>query len=411
MGAPLRTSFPKDQIRVLLLEKVAPSAVEAFGAEGFQVEAVASALGEDELRARIGEAHLLVVRSRTFVTPAVLAEARRLLAVGTFCIGTDQVALGEANARGVPVFNAPFSSTRSVAELVIGEIIMLARQLGDRSAEVHRGQWRKVATGSREVRGKTIGLVGYGHIGTQVGILAEAIGLRVLFHDIVAKLPLGNARPCAGLGELLAQSDFVSLHVPDLPSTRDLIGAREIGAMKRGAFLLNASRGLVANLPALASALRSCHLAGAAVDVFPVEPQGAVDDFELELRGLPNVIMTPHIGGSTEEAQAAIGREVATSLIKFVNEGATTGAVNFPAVELPPAPGTHRILNVHRNVPGVLREINRIVSDLGANIRAQLLSTDPHIGYLIMDLDEDVSHEVMSAVAALPTNIRTRILY
>lgn len=411
MGAPLRTSFPKDQIRVLLLEKVAPTAVEAFAAEGFQVEAVASALSEDELRARIGEAHLLGVRSRTFVTPAVLAEARRLLAVGTFCIGTDQVALGEANGRGVPVFNAPFSSTRSVAELVIGEIIMLARQLGDRSAEVHRGQWRKVATGSREVRGKTIGLVGYGHIGTQVGILAEAIGLRVLFHDIVAKLPLGNARACAGLGELLAQSDFVSLHVPDLPGTRDLISAREIGAMPRGAFLLNASRGLVVNLPALASALRSGHLAGAAVDVFPVEPQGAADDFELELRGLPNVILTPHIGGSTEEAQAAIGREVATSLIKFVNEGATTGAVNFPAVELPPAPGTHRLLNVHRNVPGVLREINRIVSDLGANIRAQLLSTDPHIGYLIMDLDEDVSHEVMRAVAALPTNIRTRILY
>lgn len=411
MAATPRTSFPKDQIKVLLLEKVAPSAVEAFGAEGFQVETAPAALSEAELLARIPDVHVLGIRSRTFVTPAVLAEARRLLAIGTFCIGTDQVALGEANTRGVPVFNAPFSSTRSVAELVIGEIIMLARQLGDRSAEVHRGQWRKVATGSREVRGKTLGLVGYGHIGTQVGILAEALGLRVLFHDIVAKLPLGNARPCAGLGELLAQSDFVSLHVPDLPTTRDLVGAREIGAMKKGAFLLNASRGLVVNLPALADGLRSGHLGGAAVDVFPREPQGNVDAFESELRGLPNVILTPHIGGSTEEAQAAIGREVATSLLKFVNEGATTGAVNFPTVELPAAPGTHRILNVHRNVPGVLREINRIVSDLGANIHAQMLSTDPAIGYLVMDLDQDVSHEVMRAVAALPTNIRTRILY
>lgn len=405
------TSFPKDQIRVLLLEKVAATAVDMLAAEGFQVETVAGALSEAELRARIADVHLLGLRSRTRVNAALFPEARRLLAVGAFCIGTDQVALAEANAAGIPVFNAPFSSTRSVAELVIGEIIMLSRQLGDRSGEVHQGTWRKVAVGCREVRGKTLGIVGYGHIGTQVGLLAEALGMSVLFHDIVPKLPLGNARRAAGLGELLGAADFVSLHVPDTAATRGLIGPSELAALRPGAALLNASRGLVVDIPALAAELRSGRLAGAAVDVFPAEPEGPADDFASELRGLPNVILTPHIGGSTEEAQAAIGREVATSLIQFVNAGATTGSVNFPRIELPASPGTHRILNVHRNVPGVLREISRIVSDLGANIHAQVLSTDPQIGYLIMDLDQDVSRDVKRALAALPTSIRTRILY
>lgn len=411
MTTPTPTSFPKDQIRVLLLEKVAPTAVESFAAEGFQVETVPAALSEAELRSRIAEVHVLGIRSRTRVTPALLGEARRLLAVGAFCIGTDQVALPEANAQGIPVFNAPFSSTRSVAELVIGEIVMLSRQLGDRSAEVHRGQWRKVAVGCREVRAKTLGIVGYGHIGTQVGLMAEALGMRVIFHDVVAKLPLGNARRTTGLDDLLGAADFVSLHVPDTPATRGMIGSRELAVMPAGSCLINASRGLVVDIAALAAALRSGRISGAAVDVFPAEPEGSVDDFPSELRGLPNVILTPHIGGSTEEAQAAIGREVATSLIRFVNEGATSGAVNFPRVELPPIPGTHRILNVHRNVPGVLREISRIVSDLGANIHAQVLSTDPQIGYLVMDLDQDVSRDVRRAMAALATSIRTRILY
>jgi D-3-phosphoglycerate dehydrogenase len=333
------------------------------------------------------------------------------LSVGAFCIGTNQIRLGHANKRGVPVFNAPFSNTRSVAELMISEIVMLSRHLGDRSREVHAGQWKKVAVGSHEVRGKTIGIVGYGHIGSQVGVLAEGFGMRVVFHDIVAKLPMGNNRSMAKLEDVLAESDFVVLHVPETPQTKNMIGADELAKMKKGACLLNASRGTVVDIDALAAAIKSGHIGGAAVDVYPSEPETNSEGFESALRGLPNVILTPHIGGSTEEAQEAIGREVSAALIKFINQGATTGAVNFPQVELPMPKNAHRILNVHRNQPGVLRDINRIVSDLEANIRAQLLSTDPDIGYLIMDLDQDVSNDVRKAVAALPTSIRTRILF
>jgi D-3-phosphoglycerate dehydrogenase len=333
------------------------------------------------------------------------------LGVGCFCIGTNQVELEAANRRGVPVFNAPFSNTRSVAELMIGEIIALARQLGERSREVHAGVWKKVATGSREVRGKVLGIVGYGHIGRQLGVLAEALGIRVLFHDHVSKLPMGNNRSVSTLDELLETSDFVSLHVPATPQTKNLIGARELAKMKKGSHLLNASRGTVVDIAALAAAIESGHLAGAAIDVFPVEPESNDDPFASKLQGLSNVLLTPHIGGSTAEAQEAIGREVAVALTKFVNSGATTGAVNFPEVELAQVAGTHRVLNVHRNVPGVLRDINRIVSDLKANIHSQILSTDANIGYLIMDLDEDVSGDVHDAIGALSTNLRTRILY
>ncbi|MEZ4400452.1 MAG: phosphoglycerate dehydrogenase [Kofleriaceae bacterium] len=410
-STPARTSFPKSEISVLLLENVHASADELFGAEGFKIERVRGALGEAELRERIRDVHVLGLRSKTRVTPAVLAEARRLLAVGAFCIGTNQIACDAAALAGVPVFNAPFANTRSVAELVLAEVVFLARQLGDRIREVHVGTWRKVSAGCHEVRGKTLGIVGYGHIGTQVGVLAEAFGMRVLYHDIVAKLAVGNVRPTAELRELLAASDFVTLHVPETPATRGMIGAAELAAMKPGAHLINASRGTVVDVAALAEALTQGHLAGAAIDVFPEEPEGNSDAFESPLRGLANVILTPHIGGSTEEAQANIGREVATALTKFVNAGATTGAVNFPHIELPQMPGTHRILNVHKNVPGVLRDINRIVSDLGANIRAQTLATDADIGYLIMDLDHDVSDEVNRAIGALPTSQKTRILY
>jgi D-3-phosphoglycerate dehydrogenase len=311
----------------------------------------------------------------------------------------------------VPAFNAPFSNTRSVAELILAEIVMLSRHLGDRLREVHAGQWRKVAVGSHEVRGHTIGIVGYGHIGSQIGVLAESFGMRVLFHDIVAKLPMGNNRACATLEEVLAQSDFVTLHVPETPQTKNMIGQAELAHMKRGACLLNASRGTVVQIEALAAALQSGHVGGAAVDVYPSEPESNSDGFTSPLRGLPNVILTPHIGGSTEEAQEAIGKEVSAALMKFVNTGATTGSVNFPLVEMPMHKGAHRILNIHRNVPGVLRDINKIVSDMAANIRAQVLSTDPDIGYLIMDLDQDVSNEVKQAVAILPTSIKTRILY
>ncbi|HEX6241093.1 MAG TPA: phosphoglycerate dehydrogenase [Polyangiales bacterium] len=405
------TSFPKEKIKVLLLENIHESANELFSSEGFQVERVSGSLPDAELKRRVADVHVLGIRSKTQVTAAVLAEARRLLTLGCFCIGTNQVDLGAANVRGVPVFNAPFSNTRSVAEMTIAEIVMLARQLGDRSNEVHLGKWRKIATGSFEVRGKTVGIVGYGHIGRQVGVLAEAMGMKVIFYDRMTKLPMGNNRSCTSLGELLAEADFVTLHVPATRETHEMIGPTELAQMKKGSYLLNASRGTVVQIPALAAALKEGQLAGAAIDVYPEEPESNGDNFITPLQKLPNVILTPHIGGSTGEAQASIGREVATSLIKFVNSGATTGAVNFPQIEMAQALDTHRILNVHRNVPGVLRDVNRIVSERNANIHSQLLSTDADIGYLIMDLDQDVSREVREDIAALETNIRTRILY
>jgi len=405
------TSFPKDQIKVLLLENIHPSAQELLATEGFQVELLSKALPEDELARRVADVHLLGIRSKTQVTARVLDEARRLLSLGCFCIGTNQVDLKHANGRGVAVFNAPFSNTRSVAELVLAEVVMLARQLGDRSREVHEGKWRKVAVACHEIRGKTLGIIGYGHIGRQAGVLAENFGMRVVFFDVLTKLPMGNNRAMASMAEVLAEADFVTLHVPETPQTKNLIGAAELARMRRGSYLINASRGQVVDIGALAAAIKSGHVAGAAIDVYPEEPESNSDGFQSALRGLPNVVLTPHIGGSTEEAQEAIGREVATSLIKYVNAGATTGAVNFPQVELPPIPGKHRILNVHRNVPGVLRDINKIVSDLNANIHAQVLATDANIGYLVMDLDQNVSDEVRRGVAALSTNIRTRILY
>jgi D-3-phosphoglycerate dehydrogenase len=410
-GVDHETSFPKDRIKVLLLENIHPSAHELFRAEGVHLETLPGALGQEELAKRIEDVHLLGIRSKTRVTDRVLANARRLLSVGCFCIGTNQVDLGGANRRGIPVFNAPFSNTRSVAEMIMAEIVMLSRRLGDRVREMHAGHWQKVATGSFEVRGKTLGIVGYGHIGRQVGVIAEALGMRVAFFDVAAKLAMGNNRSTQTLEDLLGESDFVTLHVPETPQTRGMIGAHELATMKKGSYLLNASRGTVVDIPALAEAVKAGHLAGAAIDVFPEEPESNSDGFQTPLRGLPNVIMTPHIGGSTAEAQEAIGREVGSALIKFVNGGVTTGAVNFPHVDNAPIPGKHRILNVHRNVPGVLRDINRIVSEKGANIAAQVLATDPDIGYLVMDLDQDVSRDVKNAVAALETSIKTRILY
>jgi D-3-phosphoglycerate dehydrogenase len=405
------TSFPKADIKILLLENVHPVATEAFRNEGFQVETVKGAISEAELAARVRDVHVLGIRSKTQVTPRVLDEARRMLSVGAFCIGTNQVALGHACRGGVPVFNAPFSNTRSVAELILAEIVMLSRHLGDRSREVHEGRWRKVATGSHEVRGHTIGIVGYGHIGSQIGVLAEAFGMRVVFFDIAARLPMGNNRSLPRLEDVLEVADFVTLHVPETAQTKHMIGPEELARMKPGACLLNASRGTVVRIDALADAIRRGHIGGAAVDVYPDEPESNSDGFASPLRNLPNVILTPHIGGSTEEAQEAIGREVSAALTKYINSGATTGAVNFPQIELPLARGAHRILNVHKNVPGVLRDINRIVSDHNANIRAQVLSTDPDIGYLIMDLEQDVSQDVKRGIAALPTSIKTRILF
>lgn len=406
------TSFPKSEIKVLLLENIHQSAIDIFGNEGFKVETLSKALSEDELVKKLEDGvHILGIRSKTRVTRRALEAGKRLLSVGCFCIGTNQVDLEAAKASGVPVFNAPFSNTRSVAELVICEIVMLARQLGDRSREVHEGKWRKIATSSYEIRGKTLGIIGYGHIGSQVGVLAEAMGMRVVSYDIRATLPMGNNKAVDSLDALLRQSDFVTLHVPETPQTKNMIGEAELAKMKEGAYLLNLSRGTVVDVEALAKAIKSKRLGGAALDVYPEEPESNSDDFTSVVRGLPNVVLTPHIGGSTAEAQEAIGREVANVLTRFTNTGATTGAVNFPGVDLPPLVGAHRVLNVHRNVPGVLRDINRLVSERNANVIAQQLATDPTIGYLVMDLDEEVANDVRHAIAELKTSIKTRILY
>jgi D-3-phosphoglycerate dehydrogenase len=399
-----------ERVKVLLVENVHPTARELLESAGFEVECTSHAPKEAELEERLPGVHVLGLRSKTQVTARALAAGKDLLALGCFCIGTNQVALADAHLRGVPVFNAPFSNTRSVAELILSEIVMLARQLGDRSREVHEGKWRKVSAGCYEIRGKTLGIIGYGHIGTQVGVLAEAFGMKTIYFDIATRLPIGNIRSVASLKDLMNEADFVTLHVPLTAQTENMLGPAELAMMKPGSFLLNASRGSVVQIGPLAEAIRQKRIAGAAIDVYPHEPESNSDDFASELRGLPNVILTPHIGGSTEEAQAAIGREVATSLMKFLKAGTSTGAVNFPQVELTQPPSTHRILNAHRNVPGVLRDINRIVSDHSANIRAQVLSTDAEVGYLIMDVDDNVSSDIPREIAALKTNIRTRVL-
>lgn len=404
-------SFPKKKMRILLLEGIHPAAGKRFSQAGYAVESVSSAMSEEQLLDAIPEIHLLGIRSKTRITERILNASTRLLAVGCYCIGTDQVALRAAAGRGVPVFNAPFSSTRSVAELTLAEVVMLARKAAHHSLQLHAGRWDKSAAGSHEVRHKTIGIVGYGHIGPQVGLLAESFGMRVVFYDIVKKLPLGNAASLGSLDELLETADFVTLHVPDTPLTRGMIGVEQFGRMKPGSYLLNLSRGRVVDLEALRDALLSGHLAGAAVDVYPEEPQRRSGEFDVPLRGLDNVILTPHVGGSTLEAQHNIGIEVADSLIGFTDAGTTTGAVNFPEVELPVLQSGHRVLNIHKNVPGVLRDINRIIADMGANVSAQHLGTLGEIGYLIMDVDAGLSRRVKQRIDGLESNIKTRLLF
>jgi D-3-phosphoglycerate dehydrogenase len=406
-----RYSYPKEKIKILLLEGVHPAAVERFTESGYTAEVRTSAMSEEQLLEVIPDIHMLGVRSKTRVSRRVVEASRRLLAVGCYCIGTDQVALETAGAKGIPVFNAPFSSTRSVAELTMAEVVMLARKAAHRSMQIHAGRWEKSAVGCHEVRHKTLGIVGYGHIGPQVGLIAEAFGMRVVFYDIIKKLPMGNAAPLASLDELLGASDFVTLHVPDTPLTRGMIGVVELGRMKRGSYLLNLSRGSVVDLPAVKDALECGHLAGAAIDVYPSEPGGKSASFDAELKGLDNVILTPHVGGSTAEAQQGIAIEVANALVKFADSGSTTGAVNFPEVELPLLQDSHRVLNIHRNVPGVLRDINKIVADMDANVRAQYLSTRGEIGYLIMDVDPNLSRRVKRDIDKLETNIKTRLLF
>ncbi len=407
----MRTSFPKDKIKILLLENIHPIAESRLQAEGFSVQRESAARSEDELVELASEFHVLGIRSKTQITERVVEESKKLLSIGAFCIGTNQIALEAANRRGIPVFNAPYSNTRSVAELVIAEIISLSRQLAHRSQMAHQGVWEKSANGSNEIRGKTLGIVGYGHIGSQVSVLAESMGMKVVFYDITKKLPLGNSVQLESLTELFNIADFVSLHVPETSDTREMIGARELSRMKRGSYLINASRGSVVVIEDLVGHLKEGHLAGAAIDVFPVEPKSNEEKFESQLCGLKNVIITPHIGGSTEEAQESIGTEVSDSITKFINNGSTTGAVGFPNVDLPIQKECHRVLNVHKNVPGVLKEINHIVSEVGANIRAQYLSTDPNIGYLVMDLEKAEASEVSEKIKALSTSIKTRILF
>jgi len=406
-----KDSFPREKMKILLLENIHPAAAEKLAASGYKAEQRKSALSEDELCKVVASVHLLGIRSKTQVTQKVLDAAKNLLAIGCFCIGTDQVELSAASLAGVPVFNAPFSNTRSVAELTVAEIVMLARRAAHKSQLLHTGVWEKSADGCVEVRNKTVGLIGYGHIGPQVGVLAEAFGMRVLYYDIQTKLPLGNATPVETLTKLLEASDFVSLHVPETPDTRGMIGAKELKRMKKGACLLNLSRGRVVDLDALKSALNSGHIGGAAVDVFPVEPSSNDEVFECPLSRVPNVILTPHIGGSTAEAQRNIGLEVVNTFIKFTETGSTTGAVNFPQVELPLVKESHRILNIHKNVPGVLSQINTIIAEMGANIRGQYLGTMKDVGYLIIDVDSSLSKAVKKRIDLLDANIKTRLLF
>ena len=409
-----KTSYPKQDIRVLLLEGVSATAVETFRAAGYsQLEIHDKSLPEDELKARIAEAHIVGIRSRTQLNAEVLAGAKRLIAVGCFCIGTNQVDLEAAELAGIPVFNAPYSNTRSVAELVVAQAVMLMRGIPQKNAQCHRGGWSKSAAGSHEVRGKTIGIIGYGHIGTQVGVLAEALGMNVIFHDIETKLSLGNARAALGLGDLLARSDVVTLHVPETAATKNMFAAAQIAAMKPGAHLINASRGTVVDIDALAAALESGQVGGAAVDVFPVEPKGNTDPFVSPLTRFDNVILTPHVGGSTLEAQDNIGLEVAAKLVRYSDNGSTLSAVNFPEVTLPGHAGSLRLLHIHRNVPGVLSRINEIFSRHALNIDGQFLRTDPKVGYVVIDVaaDEAQGAALREELAAIPGTLRTRVLY
>ena len=407
-----RLSVPKEKLKFVLLEGIHPSAVDALVADGYsQVVTAPKALAGQELANAIADAHFVGIRSRTQLTAKVIEQAGKLTAIGAFCIGTNQIDLHAAMLRGVPVFNAPFSNTRSVAELVLAEIVMLMRGIPHKNAVLHRGGWVKSAAGSYEVRGKTLGIVGYGHIGTQIGVLAEHLGMQVVFHDIEAKLTLGNARQLASLDDVLQASDVVSLHVPETPATQDMIGERELSLMKPGGHLINASRGTVVVIEALADALQRGHLAGAAIDVFPVEPQGNDAGFESPLVRFDNVILTPHIGGSTAEAQANIGKEVAAKLLRYSNNGSTVSAVNFPEVALPEHTGRSRLLHIHRNVPGVMAAVNERFSAAGINIDAQYLRTNEEVGYVVIDVDSDSSAVALESLCAVPGTIRCRILY
>ncbi|KZN58989.1 phosphoglycerate dehydrogenase [Pseudoalteromonas luteoviolacea] len=407
-----KVSLSKDKIRILLLEGVHQSAVETLKRNGYSnIEYLKTSLPENELIERIRQVHFIGIRSRTHLSENVLNAAEKLVAIGCFCIGTNQVDLDSAKRKGIAVFNAPFSNTRSVAELVLGEILLLFRGIPKRNAMAHRGEWFKSAIGSYEARGKTLGIIGYGHIGTQLGIMAENIGMKVEFYDIEDKLTLGNAQQVQNLTQLLQRADVISLHVPETPQTKNLIGMAEIEVMKQGAILINASRGTVVDIDALAEALQHEKLAGAAIDVFPVEPKSNDEEFISPLREFDNVILTPHVGGSTQEAQENIGIEVAGKLAKYSDNGSTVTAVNFPEVSLPELSNRSRLLHVHENRPGVLTQINQAFAQHGINIAAQYLQTDDCIGYVVIDVDSDHSEVALKELSAVEGTIRARILH
>jgi len=398
-------------LRVLLLEQIHPDAVELLQSQGFAVTSIDRALDEDELIEVIGDVQLLGIRSKTHVTDRVLSAAPNLLAIGAFCIGTNQIDLLAATSHGVTVFNAPFSNTRSVVELAVSELIALTRRLTEKNSLMHDGVWDKSAAGAHEVRGRTLGIVGYGNIGTQLSVLAENLGMRVLFYDATDKLALGNAQRCTTLKELLHDADVVTLHVDGRPENKNIFGEAEFAAMRQGSIFLNLSRGFVVDYAALRRHIEQGHIAGAAVDVFPVEPKGRGDEFVSELRGLPNVILTPHIGGSTEEAQQDIGQFVAGKFRDFVSEGSTALSVNLPGLDLPRRRDTLRMVHLHRNVPGVLARINGLLAEHQVNVEAQLLGTRGEVGYVVTDSASGVTQEIVDQIRAMPETIRLRVVF
>jgi D-3-phosphoglycerate dehydrogenase len=408
----MTTSFDKSKLKVLLLEGIHPTAERIFRDAGYEnIETVKTALTGDELKAKLEGVHFLGIRSRTTLTRDIFEAADKLVAVGCYCIGTNQVDLTAATEHGVVVFNAPYSNTRSVAELVLAEAILLLRGIPEKSAQAHRGGWAKTANDSFEIRGKTLGIVGYGSIGSQLSVLAESLGMRVIFYDVVSKLPLGNASQIPSLEGLLGQADIVTLHVPDLPSTRNLMDQERISQMKPKSILINASRGTVVDIDALTKALEEKRLLGTAIDVFPVEPKSNNDEFISPLRGFDNAILTPHIGGSTQEAQENIGVEVAEKLVRYSDNGSTLTSVNFPEVALPPHPNHHRLLHVHENRPGVLSAINSVFAENDINIGSQFLQTSDKIGYVVIDVDRDYSDMALQKLSKIEGTIRCRVLF
>jgi len=406
------TSYPKEKINILFLENISDVAISRFSEAGYaNVKKLTGAVSNEELIKAIKDVHILGIRSKTQVTKEVLDAAKKLQAIGCFCIGVNQVDLNAATEHGVVVFNAPYSNTRSVAELVIGASILLVRKIIDKNKAAHEGGWLKDASGSHELRGKTIGIIGYGNIGSQVSVLSEALGMKVLFYDAETKLPLGNAHDSKTLKDLLKNSDIVTLHVPELKSTENLINKNNLAHFKKGAILINYARGTVVDIPALRKAILSGQIGGAAIDVFPVEPEKNGDRFESELQGLPNVLLTPHIGGSTQEAQSNIGVDVSNKLFNYLEKGISTGSHTLPALALPPQEGTHRILHIHKNVPGVLSQVNTILGKYNINIVGQYLKTNDDIGYVVLDVEKVLSKNAMELLRSIKETIKVRMLY